>query len=304
MLRPTLIVALFTTGLIAVATPVYQQLSALTGVTTANATTSTVSIAIDTSTANLYAGSRRLQLPGVTVWMNHGAIVNSNGWQVAKVDLHDVINPLMMSTSRVTRPIRVMLDPGHGGLDGGAQAPSNKLLEKELTLDIAKRVGFFLKKKGYKVKLTRQQDQAISLSDRVKAATKWKAEIFVSIHGNSAPNQTAHGIETFVLPCAGAKSTANSNFATHACPGNLHNKANTRLGTAIQRAMVRKTRQFDRGVKRARYEVIRNAICPSALVEVGFLSNTQDATQLKTRKYRQTIAEAIAEGIDAHSKGR
>ena len=304
MTHSPLICAVLASAMLLQAAPVLRSLDALSGFETSNATTGSISLAVGQTQATLHAGSRRLDLPAITVWMNHGSHIDSNGWSVAESDVRTVLLPLMVATSAPGRTLRVMLDPGHGGADGGAEAPSTQALEKTITLDVAKRTAKLLKRSGHNVRLTRTADHALTLNERVQLADQWDADIFISIHANSAHNAMASGIETFVVPCAGAQSTSNGSFSTNACPGNAHDRQNTLLGAAIHSGVIAQTRHIDRGLKRARYEVIRNAACPAALVECGFLSSSVDAARLDSKTYRQQLALGIAKGVNHYCSQR
>jgi N-acetylmuramoyl-L-alanine amidase len=193
----------------------------------------------------------------------------------------------------------VVLDPGHGGRDSGARSLAGRR-EKDFTLDLAGRVRLRLVHAGIEVRLTRANDRALPLSERCRRAANWDADLFVSIHANQAANRGAHGIETYVLPAPGYPSTSNAEpgeRAAAAYAGNRYNAANTVLGYNLQRRLLKETHAADRGLKRARFVVLREAPCPAALVECGFLSHAGEANRLASDAYRERLAEGLSNGI-------
>lgn len=173
----------------------------------------------------------------------------------------------------------VILDPGHGGDDLGAEYSG--VPEKGLNFQIAKLVRDELELMGYTVKLTRNSDIFIPLESRTAFARRNHADIFVSIHTNAAHDSVASGIEVF-YPEGGSKRSASSR----------------RLGDAIHRRLEPDTVGPGRGVKPASFVVLRTSSCPAVLVEVGFLSHRTSRVLLTTDSYRRDVARAIAEGID------
>ncbi len=173
----------------------------------------------------------------------------------------------------------IAIDAGHGGKDPGAIG--NGLQEKEINLAIALKVEKILKDKRYTVVMTRTDDTFLELSERVDVAVKQKADTFVSIHTNSAANSSASGTETYY-------STASLN------PRAENSK---KLATFIQDRLYKALGTSNRGVKEAGFHVIKKTPLPSALVELGFITNKNDSTKLASEEYRDKAAEAIALGI-------
>ena len=168
----------------------------------------------------------------------------------------------------------VVVDPGHGGHDNGG-IPQNLAREKIYTLLVAKRLKPLLEARGYKVILTRDADYFVTLPGRCAVANRQRNAVFVSIHFDSFTRRGADGITMY------------------------YTKSNsTKLAYSIHRHMVSLLRpNTDRGVKRARFYVIRNTLCPSVLVEGGFLTNAEETARIRTAGYQQRLAEAIARGI-------
>lgn len=182
--------------------------------------------------------------------------------------------------SAFARPFStVVIDAGHGGRDIGGHY--DKVYEKHLALDTAKRVEYLLKKKGYSTRMTRTSDVFLSLQKRTAFGNRYNNSIFISIHYNYTYRRGAKGIETF-----------------------YHSSRSKPLAKYVHAAMLRKTRAHDRKVKFARYYVIRHAKNPSILVEGGFLSNSGECRSCKKGYYRQRIAEGIVEGIGHYQAAR
>jgi N-acetylmuramoyl-L-alanine amidase len=205
-------------------------------------------------------------------------------------------------------PLRtIVLDPGHGGPDQGTHAQSG-LAEKTLTLDLSKRLRALLAQKGYSVLLTRNDDRETSLDSRSAFARARKADLFVSLHFNSAaPATEPRGAETFCLTPSGAPSTSTKGAALSAADfvsfhGNRFDNDNVVLAHCIQQSLVGRTGAVERGVKRARFEVLKDLTCPGVLVECGFLSNPSDVRLVSQSSHRDRLAAAILAGIETYKK--
>lgn len=256
----------------------------------------------DVFSLRFFRQSRRLEWNGLLLWMNGGVWNGEDGkaW-VAEADVHSLLEPLLNPAMRFEDGSRfvVMLDPGHGGDDPGAVvvgAPP----EKAVVMDLAWRLKALLEKQGVRVVMTRDRDVTVSLAERSRIALRQQASLFVSIHANQASNASAAGIETFVLPVAGFPPTATGIPDFNAYPGNQFDPESTQLAVAVHQALVDSTGANDRGIKRARFEVLRNAPCPAILVEVGFLSNAQELQRLLDPSYRDQLAQGMAQGILNH----
>lgn len=211
-------------------------------------------------------------------------------------DFFKTIDPIMRHWALNKKPVKIiMIDPGHGGTDNGGSG--KRINERMVTLPIAKKVAFILQKSGYKVYLTRNRDKSLSLEQRPALAKQIKADIFVSIHANKATSPNASGIETFCVTPVGAASTHSRKPSYTKHPNNKHNANNVSLAYHIQNALIKKTKAVDRGMKHARFMVIKQAECPAALVEVGFLSNIKEENRIATDWYQWVLARGIAEGI-------
>jgi len=245
--------------------------------------------------------SRELTFNGVRVWLN--APLYRAGWRHA-LDYADAcwtLDPLLRRYAHLQRLRcrRVVLDPGHGGRDRGARGRRG-VEEKAVVLDIARRVRVHVANAGLKVYLTRESDRYLSLDERVKKAARWNADLFVSIHANATVGRRGRGVETYVLAMPGFPSTNDGHRRRRGYSvyrGNAWNGANLVLAYFIQKALLDYTRAPDRGVRRSRFYVLKEAPCPAVLVECGFLSNTYEEEKLLTATYREKVARGIASGI-------
>lgn len=246
------------------------------------------------------ADGREAMLNGSKVWLHVPVIKVRGDWSISDADAQYVVDPLVRPSAYLgARGARtVVLDAGHGGKDPGTSSRSG-VLEKDLVLDIALRVKAHLAAAGVRVVLTRDVDRFWELQDRPYLAARGGGDLFVSIHLNGAASRTVQGIETFVTAAENFPPTAESKMGGRypAVPNNQFNHSNTVLGNQLQRSMVGITRADDRGLKHARFVVLRNSAMPAALIECGFLSNAQEAQKLTTPSYRETLALGIAQGI-------
>lgn len=241
--------------------------------------------------------SREVLVDGVLVWLHAPMVLVRNRWVIREVDARVVIDPLM----RPGRHLRgtghrvVVIDPGHGGQDTGARGRRG-VEEKRVVLDLARRLRANLLNAGVRVYMTRESDRFVELDERSRKAGRWGADLFVSIHLNSAANSSASGIETYVLAAAGYESTAGGHSNLNQ-PGNRFEAANGLAAFQIQRAMVARLGAVDRGVKRSRFLVLKNAPCPAVLVECAFVSNPAEEEKLLSEAYREAMAESLARGV-------
>ena len=250
---------------------------------------------------SLQAERRVVTLNGLAHWLSAPIITARDQLWISATDVLKCLDPVLgaerLRTPKVIRTI--VLDPGHGGTDRGAQGRLGT--EKTLTLDLAKRVQAELRDKNLTVLLTRSTDRTVELDRRPEFAAGRRADLFVSIHLNSA-GATADGIETYCLTPAGAVSTASpfegwGRKGTGSETGNTFDEQNCWLAHCLQKSLLAGTGAADRGVRRARFLVIRDAPCPAVLLECGFLSNAGEEKKLVDPAYRDKLAQAIATGI-------
>ena len=215
----------------------------------------------------------------------------------------------------------VVIDAGHGGKDPGAIGVTG-LQEKDVTLRLARKIRSELRRKGYKVILTRDSDTFIPLEERTAIANTKNGDLFLSLHANAAPNRQAHGVETYYLSlattpeerAAAALENAVSSMQLSALQDILSDlmknskvKESQKMATVIQRNTVKGLRHShgqvkDLGVKKAPFIVLIGANMPSVLLEVGFVSNRQEEKRLRSANYLTSLARHISQGVDQYSR--
>ncbi|RXK11595.1 N-acetylmuramoyl-L-alanine amidase [Halarcobacter mediterraneus] len=217
----------------------------------------------------------------------------------------------------------VVLDAGHGGKDPGGIGP-RKRYEKIVVFKVTKYLESYLKKRGYKVYLTRNKDKFIKVRNRTVLANKKKADIFISIHANAIGKAKAHklkGIETFFLSPArserakrvaakenGSDVREMSSSTKRAFLESLNRPritASHKLSIDIQRNMLFNARKLykdtvDGGVREGPFWVLVGAQMPSVLIELGYITHPEESRRLYTKKYQKALAEGIANGIDSY----
>lgn len=209
--------------------------------------------------------------------------------------------PSLPSTKLATpnRPLRIVIDPGHGGWDRGSVGPTG-LLEKELVLDVAERLSKLLKARlGAETILTRADDTFVPLESRPALANRVGADLFLSIHGNSSSVNNVRGVETYYVTPAAYKGGAPGGPETAVT-------ASRRLAAAVQHALYATLSGADplvqdRGVKAAALSVLEAPIMPSVLTEISFVTSPYEEQKLRRPEYRETIAEALFKGIKAYA---
>lgn len=218
---------------------------------------------------------------------------------------------------------KIVLDPGHGGHSSGTRTPSG-LLEKEVTLDVARRLQTLLvKEDAFEVLLTRDEDREVSLADRAALANRSGADIFVSVHVNWIEDEKARGVETYYLGptndpflnrLAAAEnldsgySRADMRQLLDRLYANVRQDESARLARVVQSSLYRSLGAInpalgDRGVKAAPFIVLLSTEMPAILAEVSCMSNLEEAELLSKPLYRQYIADALAGGIRAYAGG-
>jgi N-acetylmuramoyl-L-alanine amidase len=250
--------------------------------------------------------SREAQVNGVSAWLLF-PLVNRNGAIfLAQLDLQTLLQPILSPPkNRPGAKIKsVCLDPGHGGKDPGNHVGSKD--EKTYTLLLAQEVRQQLVRAGLKVTLTRATDIYPELPERPDFAKRQQADLFVSLHFNSSETgrNEVHGSEVYCLTPAGASSTnaRGEGSGAGSFAGNRYNDKNMFLAYQVQKALVRNLAVVDRGVRRARFAVLRDAVMPAVLIEAGFMSHPAEGRKIFTAAYRQQMARAIVDGLLAYKR--
>jgi N-acetylmuramoyl-L-alanine amidase len=248
--------------------------------------------------------SKRMVLNGVAVWLS-APVAQRNGLAcVATMDLDNAIHPILFpaklkSDDKITT---ICLDPGHGGKDPGNQNSGGK--EKDYTLLLAKELKSQLEDEGFKVVLTRSSDKFIDLESRPFTAQKFKSDLFVSLHFNGVAGGSARGAEVYCLTPSGASSTNSRGEGATALrfPGNRNDEANSLLAYNVQKYLLKSTGAEDRGMRRARFAVLRYAGMPAILVEGGFMSDPAEAGKIRSSSQRRLMAKGIVDGIKEYRR--
>ncbi len=250
---------------------------------------------------------RTSTINGTRVVLNFPVAKNGAYYYVSSLDVQKTFAPLInpRACSQGLGLRYIVIDPGHGGKDNGAQNDVYSAKEKTLALDIARRLASNLRNQGYRVTLTRNDDHFIPLEDRPTLANDLGADLFISIHLNAASDRSITGIETYVYPPQGAPSASRSKILgsdKQWYPANRYDIESLWAAYLVQRSLVQKLPSPDRGVKRARLKVLETARCPAILIENGFISSAAECSRLKSGLYRQQIADAIADGVQAYHR--
>ncbi len=221
----------------------------------------------------------------------------------------------------------VVIDPGHGGSEEGAKGASG-LTEKELTLDIARRLAAILRADGFDVTQTRDGDDDMTLDSRAAVANNKRADVFISLHANASRAASARGAETYILATEATDDAARTTAALEndavgmgkdaPTEGELplilwdlaqveYLKESAHLGGVIQSKLNDVLGLKDRGVKQAPFRVLVGATCPAVLVELGFVTNADEEQLLASSDHRRKLAEALAEAVkqfraESHSR--
>jgi len=280
------------------------NLAAYYGMTSSEPTKNRVRLQNKSNKIEFQTDSRSVWINGTLVLLNDPVRKIGWRWAIDTTDFNKTIEPCIRPQEflKTAGTRTVVLDPGHGGDDKGTSSPRN-VHEKLVALDVAKRVKTKLEARGIHVELTRDSDRTLDLSARCRKAAALKADLFVSIHANSAANRSVRGAEAFALALPGrysSNSYGSGKPPTSIYAGNRYDIANMALTYRIHQNLIKATGQEDRGVKRARFEVLRDAPCPAALVEMAFLSNPKDEAIAIDPAGRDRIARGIADGIAAY----
>jgi N-acetylmuramoyl-L-alanine amidase len=217
---------------------------------------------------------------------------------------------------------RVVIDPGHGGHDQGSTGPGG-LMEKELVLDVALRLGKLIEERlGSEVIYTRNDDTFIPLENRTELANSSKADLFLSIHANSSPYPSVSGVETYHLNLTSARDALDLASRENAGAQKTIHELSEMIQKITQRDKSEESKDFaskvqtalygaavksnpaarNRGVKKAPFVVLIGANMPSILAEIGFVSNSREETLLKKADHRQKLAEALYRGLSRYAE--
>ena len=248
--------------------------------------------------------SKRLVLNSVTVLLSEPMLNQGGVPHIASIDLTTAINPILYPPRNRSRGAvkNICIDAGHGGRDIGEHVGNEN--EKKYTLLLAQELGAQLRKAGYNVSFTRTTDTFIDLDERPAIARRRGADLFICLHFNSFRDRDVRGAEVYRMTPQGAASfnAHGEGRTTSAFVGNLNNAKNMLLAYEIQKSIVRVAKSEDRGVKAARYAVLRGAEMPAVLIECGFMTNPSEARNIYSAEWRRQMAQSIAGGIASYRK--
>ena len=259
---------------------------------------------------DLEAESREAVVDGLRVYLGNPVVARGGRLYVRRSDYERRLVPLACPglCGPPPRPVSVIaVDPGHGGVDHGAENPRLGLMEKTFTLDVGLRLRKLLEDAGYKVVLTRATDTKVELPIRALIANQAGADLFVSIHFNSLARDTrTHGTEVYTFPLSGQRSDEawggrENDGEPSASPVNRFDCWSAILAQSLHRSVLQALRTEDRGGKTKHLAALRSLDCPAALVESAYLSNDAEAQRVATPAFRQQVAEALLGGIRAYA---
>jgi len=263
---------------------------------------------IQSETANrpleFVSGSREAMINGARSWLCFPVIEQDGKTLVSRTDVAKTLEPLVRPhrVPNVGRVQTVVLDPGHGGHDKGQV--SRYGAEKDFALDVARKLRPILQAKGFRVIMTREGDYFVPLEVRAKIANSARNSIFVSIHFNATnddPNAT--GFEIFSFTPRGAPSTSDGNVNANSFnmqPGSSVDAQSMALSACIYHSLLGQLREYDRGIKRARFAVLRLTKVPAVLIEGGFLTEGGESKLISNKDWRAKLAGAIGVGIESY----
>src|SRR5438132_1719302 len=248
------------------------------------------------------SGSRETMINGARSWLCFPLIEQDGKYLVSRTDVAKTIEPLLRPhrVANIGKVQTIVLDPGHGGYDKGQV--SRYGCEKDFALDVARKLRPLLQSKGLRVIMTREGDYFVPLEVRAHIANAARNSIFVSIHFNGTnddPNAT--GFEIFSFTPRGAPSTSDSAVRSSSFsmqPGSEVDAQSMALSACIYHSLLGHIPEYDRGIKRARFAVLRLTKVPAVLVEGGFLTERGESKLISNKDWRDKLAAAIGVGIE------
>ena len=246
------------------------------------------------------AGEKAARIMGWTFYLSFPVVELKDRVMVSVYDVRNVIDAILHPAERREPAVlgTVVLDPAGGGREPGIRSP--QIAEKDLALDIAKRLAVKLEAAGFKVVLTRKDDATVSVAERLRAVAGVEGEsIFISLRAASGSAATK-GFETSTLPPAGTPATWEADSEDiyrkfHA--GNINDRESLALAAVLQSSVVSALKLPDLGIRRLRFPELRDVGMPAAVCRVGYLSNKEEAVRLAAPEHRESIAEGLLAGV-------
>src|SRR6266508_965799 len=250
------------------------------------------------------SGSREVIINGARSWLCFALLERDGKFLVSRTDVAKTIEPLVRPhrVANAGKMRTVVLDPGHGGYDKGAICRYGS--EKNFALDAARQLRPLLQAKGFRVIMTREGDYFVPLEVRARIANAARDSIFVSIHFNATDrNPSATGFEIFSFTPRGAPSTSDNWVTSSSASVQAGSKVDAQsmaLSACIYHSLLGHIPEFDRGIKRARFAVLRLTEVPAVLVEGGFLTERGESKLIAKKDWRAKLAHAIGVGIESY----
>jgi N-acetylmuramoyl-L-alanine amidase len=247
-------------------------------------------------------GSREVIVNGVRNWFSFPVAEKDGTLLISRVDLAKTLEPQLRPhmIPKLGKVETIVLDPGHGGYDKGAC--SSYGCEKDFALDVARQLRPLLKAKGFKVIMTRESDVFVPLEVRARIANSAKDSVFVSIHFNATDrNPAATGFEIYSLTPVGSPSSQDDDLALsfiNRQAGSPFDAHSIELSSSIYHSIIGQIGEFDRGIKRARFAVLRLTKTPAVLIEGGFMTERGESRLIANKDWRGKLAQAIGVGIE------
>src|SRR5437016_1576984 len=249
------------------------------------------------------SGSREAMINGARSWLCFPVLEQDGKYLVSRTDVAKTIEPLVRPHRVAVGKVEtVVLDPGHGGHDKGQVSKYG--YEKDFALDVARKLRPLLQSKGLRVIMTREGDYFVPLEVRAQIANAARDSIFVSIHFNaSGDDPNATGFEIFSFTPRGAPSTSDNAVRSASFsmqPGSEVDAQSMALSACIYHSLIGHIPEYDRGIKRARFAVLRLTKVPAVLVEGGFLTERGESKLISNKDWRAQLAGAIGVGIESY----
>ncbi len=253
---------------------------------------------------------------------------NRDAAAAADVSVHRTAAPTAAGERSLMRALglkigRIVIDPGHGGHDSGTLGAGG-IMEKDVVLDVSLRLGKLLHDHlGAEIVYTRSDDTFIPLETRTAIANQAQADLFLSVHANSSQDETARGVETYYLNFTSQPDALDVAARENAVSDQSVHELASMVKKITLKDKIDESREFaqdveaslydglqkgntglkNRGVKKAPFVVLIGANMPSILTEISFVTNPQDAAELRTGDYRQRVAESIYRGVARYAQG-
>ena len=251
-----------------------------------------------------HAETNEIRINGVRFYTLYPLEMHNGENLISAVDVGKIVEPVLRP-SRIKNAQKVetvVLDPGHGCTDIGTANRWGE--EKAFALDVALIARTQLERAGFNVEMTRSGDVGLSLEDRVEFANRFTNAVFVSIHFNAGTGGA--GVESYALPPEGVPSTLSGGHHaatsdTQPDNGNAQDGQNVALTAAVHASVLSRVSAQDRGVRHARFKILRNVKIPAVLLEGGFLNDPAEGQRIATAQYRQQLGTAIAQGVQNYN---